>query len=280
MDPATMLRIGSVRNAGDGCALLGTLRVAGRAESYTGAPFSIPAGSLVFSDGQTPNGIRCLAAALRASWFAADVSVLLTQWRYVPPPEPLRGPAADAWAHIEILSPPVLLAAGFAPPPFSRPLSWWVKHQKHPELELERDFLATLAQTPPLSDADARLLLARQPVAAAEAADGMQQSSILGRVGAVSGVLQSADGSGPAFVVDVAVGPAEPVPILVSGQRHLGVLVSLCLGDSLLVTDLRPATLADGGGGSVFMTQSTSRTYRVDEFDGLEESQEYVLPVP
>ncbi|KAJ1726976.1 hypothetical protein LPJ61_004838, partial [Coemansia biformis] len=117
MDPATVVRVGSLcdlrraadgrqapladagahsavhalaLDSSDGCVLLGTLRVAGVAESYAHAPFRIPAGSLVFVDRQAPgtaghapqaDEIRCLAVEPRVSWFADGVAVLLAHWR-------------------------------------------------------------------------------------------------------------------------------------------------------------------------------------------------------
>ncbi|KAJ2782690.1 hypothetical protein H4R18_002116 [Coemansia javaensis] len=259
MDPTTVLRIGSVgslrrlsggvaaADSSGGGALLGALRVAERTESYERAPFRVPAGALVFGDGS--GEIRCAAAGARVSWFLDGVAVLLTHWRFVAPPAGLRGATAGAWAHIEILSPPVLLRAGFAPPAPDRPLSWWRKHQVHPELELERRFLAA---------AEAGGAAPRQP-------------AVLGAVCAVSGILPGAARGEPAFVAETAQGA-----VLVRGRRHLGLLAALCPGDALFVSALRPATL--GGGRAAFVTTAESQAFRIDEFDGLGESQAACAP--
>ncbi|KAJ2357325.1 hypothetical protein GGF43_001532, partial [Coemansia sp. RSA 2618] len=68
------------------------------------------------------------------------------------------------------------------------------------------------------------------------------------------------------------------VPILLCGQRFLGLFASVCVDESLLITDLHPATLSisEFNKQTVFTTSPESKAFRIDEFDGLEESQIYV----
>ncbi|KAJ1852758.1 hypothetical protein LPJ76_005256 [Coemansia sp. RSA 638] len=276
---------------------MGTLRVADKTEKLTRAPFCISAGSLVFCDttGSSTEQIRCQTSAPRTSWFLDSIVVLLTHWRYIQPPRLLRGDSAKAWSFIEILSAPIMLPANIELPHIERPLSWWLKHQVYPELELEQELFAAIRELPPIGGAQALSILAQHPrkrqkaerpdntrVVVTSIIDGNTAlQSILGRVRAIGALLPEVDCGGPGFLVDMSVDPAQPgddtpvsITILLWGQQFLGLFAAVCIDDSLLLTDLQPVSF---GGNSdnlaAFATTATSRAFRIDEFDGLEESQ-------
>ncbi|KAJ2808606.1 hypothetical protein H4R20_000765 [Coemansia guatemalensis] len=333
MAPSTVLRISSVdalyqaiEDASDmaaqeavvsssdfdssgGCALLGTLRVASQAEKYARAPFRLPAGSLVFADSFTRDTgsqplqrreIRCQASMPRMSWFAPTVKVLLTHWRYIAQPTALRGVEAAAWAYIEILSAPVLLSEDFQLPRMGRPLSWWTKHQVHPELSEEQELFNAIKESPPLSCVKAAKLLDQQQPSASQLLDdtspelcaatqhqkeGSSLNSVMGRVRAVSAIFSS-EGE-PAYAISLVVETATPsgceptlVPVYMHGQRFLGLHVSLSADESLFVTGLKTTMVRDGPDRSIaaLVTSPTSKAFRIEEFDGLDESLIYVPP--
>ncbi|KAJ2729703.1 hypothetical protein H4S00_000365 [Coemansia sp. D1744] len=277
---------------------MGTLRVADKTEKLARAPFCISAGSLVFCEtsGGSTEQIRCQTSAPRTSWFLDSIVVLLTHWRYIQPPKLLRGDSAKAWSYIEILSAPVLLPANIELPHIERPLSWWLKHQVYPELELEQELFAAIKELPPIGGAQALSILAQHPrkrqkaerpdntsVVVTSIFDGNTQlQSILGRVRAIGALSSEIDNDGPGFLVDMAVDPAQPdddtpvsITILLCGQQFLGLFAAVCVDDSLLLTDLQPSVSLDGSSDNLaaFATTATSRAFRIDEFDGLEESQ-------
>ncbi|KAJ2497587.1 hypothetical protein GGH96_005006 [Coemansia sp. RSA 1972] len=277
---------------------MGILRVADKTEKLARAPFCISTGSLVFCEtaGSSAEQIRCQTSVPRISWFLDSIVVLLTHWRYIPSPLLLRGDSAKAWSYIEILSAPVLLPANIELPHIERPLSWWLKHQVYPELELEQELFAAIKELPPIGGAQALSILAQHPrkrykaerpdntsVVVTSIADGNTQlQSILGRVRAIGALMPEVDYGSPGFLVDMAVDPAQPgddtpvsITILLLGQHFLGLFVAVCVDDSLLLTDLQPSVLLGGSSSNVaaFATTATSRAFRIDEFDGLEESQ-------
>ncbi|KAI8320233.1 hypothetical protein GQ54DRAFT_312864 [Martensiomyces pterosporus] len=318
MEPSTIVRISSLasvrramrsKHTGDGtedsdsvafdsrggCALLGSLRVAERAEALERAPFHVHAGCLVFTDGnfsQAPGTavreeIRCVALSPQPSWFSGDVRALLTHWRYISPAKALRGTTSDAWAYIEITSAPILISTTITPPIVDRPLSWWSKHRVYPELALEQEFLTLIRKSPILSGPKAvRILMQQQAPVDTPAADSgvgrRKHMSILGRVAAMSSLITAPNGQ-PAFLADIAIepppgdDPAPPVPVLLSGRRFLGLFASLYIGDSLFVSELQAAMLCAESGDQkrpIFMTSlEESQAFRVDDFDALEESQ-------
>ncbi|KAJ2486346.1 hypothetical protein IWW47_005500, partial [Coemansia sp. RSA 2052] len=148
-----------------GHALLGSFRVAERAETYDHAPFYIPAGCIVFSDHDTQlprKEVRCQALSPQPTWFGSDTLVLLADWRCIPQAVTRHGQTAATCACIELLSPPVLLPATMALSDIERPLSWWLKRQVYPELELEDQFFSDMRQSPPLDSRTAATILARQ----------------------------------------------------------------------------------------------------------------------
>ncbi|KAJ2609346.1 hypothetical protein H4S08_004093 [Coemansia sp. RSA 1365] len=289
-----------------GCALLGTLRVATHAEKYARAPFRLPAGSLVFADNITRDvsnqplqcrEIRCLASMARVSWFTPTVRVLLTHWRYIAHPTPLRGVEAAAWAYIEILSAPVLLSEDFHLPRIGRPLSWWMKHQIHPELSEEHNLFNAINKSPPLSSAKITQLLTQQsydsqlsngtnPESSAPTQhlnESRLPYSVMGRVRATSAIFSS--NGEPAYVVSMALEASTSsdcrptlVPLYMHGQRFLGLYVSISVDESLFVTDLQTTMVRDGPDKTIsaLVTSSISRAFRIDEFDGLDES--LILP--
>ncbi|KAJ2081317.1 hypothetical protein H4R24_002436 [Coemansia sp. RSA 988] len=291
-----------------GCALLGTLRVVAQSEKYTRAPFRLPAGSLVFADGSTRDTsnqslqcreIRCQASMPRMSWFAPTVRVLLTHWRYIAQPTALRGMEAAAWAYIEILSAPVLLSEDFHLSRIGRPLSWWTKHQVHPELSEEHELFDAIKELPPLSCVKAAQLLSLQApdpllsdntsselhASTQNRKEGLSLYSVMGRVRAVSAIFSSE--SEPAYVISVGMEVAAPsgceptlVPVYMHGQHFLGLHVSLSVDESLFVTCLQTTMVHEGSDGKIIalVTTSASRAFRIDEFDGLDESLIYVPP--
>ncbi|KAJ2676109.1 hypothetical protein IWW42_000778 [Coemansia sp. RSA 1085] len=293
----------------NGYALMGTLRVADRNEKLSTAPFNIPAGSIVFcekaaatsSNTTQPMQIRCQASDPRLSWFTESILVLLTHWRYVQPPKLLHGDSAIAWAYVEILSAPVILPESIRMPHVERPLSWWMKHQIHPELDLEQTFFATIKELPPLSGSKAALMLAQQPrkkhkakrstsagaLMAAEHHAGTV--SLMGRVYAKSSISPDINNGDSGFMLELTVDSmlvdgahmSESIPIVLYGARFLALFVSLCVDDSLFITELNPATFSEISQGkqAVYVATATSRAFRIDEFDGLEESQICVPPV-
>ncbi|KAJ2453769.1 hypothetical protein EV183_001966 [Coemansia sp. RSA 2336] len=293
----------AIHDSGNGYALMGTLRVADRNEKLSTAPFNLPAGSIVFCEKaavtslNTPPSmqIRCQAPDPRLSWFTEDILVLLTHWRYVQPPTLLHGDSAIAWAYIEILSAPVILPKTIRMPHVERPLSWWLKHQIHPELDLEQAFFTTIKELPPLSGAKAALLLAQQPrkkhKTKRSASAGVlvatehhvSSVSLMGRVHAKSSISPDINGGDSGFMIELAVDSmlvdgahaSESIPIVLYGTRFLALFVSLCVEDSLFITELNPAFFGEIGQGkqAVYVATATSQAFRIDEFDGLEESQ-------
>ncbi|KAJ2865058.1 hypothetical protein GGH94_002463 [Coemansia aciculifera] len=310
MDPSTLVRVcslASVRRAmqstqsgtgapgsrwfgsSGGCALLGKFRVAERVESYDYAPFHIPAGCMVFSDYDTQlprEEIRCQALSPLSTWFGGDTLVLLTGWRYVSQPESQHSQSAAACAFIELLSAPVLLPATTALSDIERPLSWWLKHQVYPELELEDRFFSDMRQAPPLDSKTAATILAQQHRRGSRfRAEVMPQvSSVLGRVSAVGSLMPTKkidEDDGFGFLIDISIDPASAdgkqalsVPVLLYGRRFLGLFASLGIGDSLFVSGLllMPLHIEGADSVSVFVTSSESSAYRIDDFDGLDDA--------
>ncbi|KAJ1990925.1 hypothetical protein GGI25_003386 [Coemansia spiralis] len=322
-----------------GCALLGTLRVAERAEKYAHHPFHIPAGSLVFtdaacqgfslhskgadkSDNGTVDEIRCQALCPQPSWFFSDIRVLLTHWRYITQPPALHGETSAAWAYIEILSSPVLLNKSIQTPKLDRPLSWWLKNQVYPELALEKQFLDRIKAAPPLSAGSAIQILEQHKRSEIKHAnviaydtedeeherkakrsrrhedDNSDNKSVIGRVAAVSSLISTSYSDGTVkFLIEIEPTLSEAnstggnvinknnseqsivlVPVVFNGKQFLGLFASLCIGDSAYVTCLKPAALYTGDNLAtiVFTTSASSEAFRIDDFDGLEDSQAYL----
>ncbi|KAJ2842709.1 hypothetical protein IWW36_005810, partial [Coemansia brasiliensis] len=188
-------------------------------------------------------------------------------------------------------------------PHVERPLSWWLKHQIHPELDLEQRFFTTIKESPPLSGSEAALILAQQPrkkhkAKRSASASGLMTKateshaalvSILGRVHAKCSIASDIDNGNSGFMIELTVDSmlvdgshaSEPIPIMFYGVRFLALFVSLCIDDSLFITGLNPATFGetDQGKQAIYATTTESLVFRIDEFDGLEESQICVPPV-
>ncbi|KAJ2097714.1 hypothetical protein GGI09_003683 [Coemansia sp. S100] len=310
MDPSTLVRVcslASVRRAmqsiqsgttapgsrwfgsSGGCALLGKFRVAERVETYDYPPFHIPSGCMVFIDHgpQLPREeIRCLALSPQPTWFGGDTLVLLTDWRYVSQPETQRSQSAAAYVFIELLSPPVLLPATTVLSDIERPLSWWLKRQVYPELELEDRFFADMRKAPPLDSKTAAAILARELRRGNRfrAEDMSQVSSVLGRVSAVGSLMPTkkiSEDDGFGFLIDISIDyasvddkQASSVPVLLCGRRFQGLFASLGIGDSLFVSGLisMPLYIEGADTASMFVTSLEASAYRIDDFDGLDEA--------
>ncbi|KAJ1722032.1 hypothetical protein LPJ53_003500 [Coemansia erecta] len=267
-------------------ALLGTFQVVQKTESFAYPPYMVRQGTLVFVDRSSsgsshPEIIACRALGLNTSWFDDSVCMLVTNWRYLGQPKGLSSKQGDSLAYIEILLPPLIVPATVGVPEPSRDLSWWTQRRASTEYDHEEQFTRLMHSTAVTSGNRAAQALL----------DGRQQAqpmSVCGRVCAVSTLIGTSDSTNdsPVFIIDLSLDTRPPaslsynnhvvtVPIAFSGPQYLGLFASTQVGDSLLVSDIRPFTLLaeDRSPVPVLATTVSSQAFRVDEFDGLSDSQ-------
>ncbi|KAJ2784387.1 hypothetical protein GGI15_002282 [Coemansia interrupta] len=263
-------------------------KVTQKTVSLTYPPYMVRQNTLVFVERSQPGStnpeiIPCRALCLNTSWFDENVCMLVTSWRYFGHPNGLSSKHEGPLSYIEIHLPPLAVPASVAVPEPDRDFLWWTQQRACPEYDHEEQFARLMHSTAVTSGNRAVQALS----------DGRQAQpvSVCGRVSAVSMLIETSDNGDdcPVFIIDLSLDTRPPtslsynnhvvsVPIAFSGKQYLGLFASSQVGDSLLVSNIRPfmLTAEDGSSVPVFATTPDSQAFRVDEFENLSDSQMYV----
>ncbi|ORX74922.1 hypothetical protein DL89DRAFT_320330 [Linderina pennispora] len=252
-----------------GGALLGKLRVASRTEQLATEPFHLPAGSIVLVDSCGAQ-IRCCAVDPHPSWFADHVYVLLTRWRYIPPPRQLSGRERLAWAYIEILADPVLVPSQMDMPKNKQPYSWWTAQQA-PVPDTTDQIQSAIRVSPPISATRGAHILQQAQRSPSPDPTHHHSHAVYGRVDAMGSLLVTASEDVGFFVCiaveSSAMDPISSFSVLLVGARFLGLFASLRAGDSLFVDHLRArAPFAESDHSqAIFITSLDSQAFRIED---------------